>query len=189
MPENTNERQKREKIVSGEAKVHKKTGITKLGDVFVAEDIQTVKTRMFLDVLVPSIKDVIANMVISGVQMILFGDAGNRNRAPGGRYNYGGYYSSLNQPQKPQKVDYSYGYNDPVVTSRGDAERILQEMVEIIGEYGKASIADLYDLCGITGRPTDMNYGWFEMSGARSVRIPDGYLIQMPRPVCIKQKG
>lgn len=186
MPDNVNERQKREKIISGEATTRKKTGIAKMSDIFVAEDIQTVKTRMFMDVLVPSLKDVIANMVISGVQMILFGDSGRRNRAPGARYDYGGYYNSLNQQQKTQKADYSYGYNDPVVNSRGDAERILQEMAEIIGEYGKASIADLYDLCGITGRPTDMNYGWTEMPGARPVRIPDGYLIQMPRPVCIK---
>lgn len=181
------ERPKVEKVISGEAKTRKKSGIAKMSDVFIAEDVSTVKNRIFIDVIVPAVKNIISEIVTSGIQMILWGDTVKRNNAPGTRYNYGNCYSSLNQPKQTASTNYSgYGYDDPVVSSRGDAERILQEMAEIIREYDSASIADLYDLCGITGRPTDMNYGWTEMGGARSIRIPEGYLIQMPRPVCIK---
>ena len=183
----TSNRPKVEKVISGEATTRKRSGIAKMSDVFIAEDVQTVKNHIFIDVVVPAIKNVIADIVTSGIQMILYGDTVRPNKAPGTRYNYGSCYNSLNQPKPASSSNYSgYGYDDPVVGSRGDAERILQEMAEIIQEYNSASIADLYDLCGITGRPTDMNYGWTELGGARSVRVPEGYLIQMPRPTCIK---
>lgn len=182
------DRPKFEKIISGEAKTRKRSGLLKMSDVFIAEDIQTVKKNIFTDVVVPSIKAVIVDIVTNGIQMFMYGgDAVARNRAPGTKYAYGSNYNSLNQTKPVQKTTYTgYGYEDPIVMNRGDAERILQEMSEIIREYGQASIADLYDLCGITGRQTDMNYGWTEMPGARSIRVPEGYVIQMPRPVCIK---
>ena len=182
LEENNAPREKREKIITGEAKTRKR-----LSDVFIAEDVRTVKNHIFMDVVVPAIKTVIVDIVTNGIQMMLWGDTINHGRAPGTKYNYGNCYNSLNQPQRTQKTNYTgYGYEDPIVTSRGDAERILQEMSEIIQEYGQASVADLYDLCGITGRQTDMNYGWTEMPGARPIRIPEGYVIQMPRPICIK---
>ena len=182
LEENNAPREKREKLITGEAKTRKR-----LSDVFIAEDVRTVKNHIFMDVIVRAIKTVIVDIVTNGIQMMLWGDTINRGKAPGTKYNYGNSYNSLKQPQRTQKTNYTgYGYEDPIVTSRGDAERILQEMSEIIQEYGQASIADLYDLCGITGRPTDMNYGWTEMPGARSIRIPEGYVIQMPRPICIK---
>lgn len=187
LTENTNERQKLEKVITGEATTRKRSGMAKMSDVFIAEDVRTVKNHVFMDVVVPAIKNVIVDIVTNGIQMMLWGSAVSPSKTPGTRYNYGGSYSSLNMSQRTQKTNYTgYGYEDPIVTSRGDAERILQEMSEIIREYGQASIADLYDLCGITGRPTDMNYGWTEMPGARSVRVPEGYVIQMPRPSCIK---
>ena len=182
LEENNAPREKREKLITGEAKTRKR-----LGDVFIAEDVRTVKNHIFMDVVVPAIKTVIVDIVTNGIQMMLWGDTINRGKAPGTKYNYGNCYNSLTQPQRTQKTNYTgYGYEDPIVTTRGDAERILQEMSEIIQEYGQASMADLYDRCGITGRPTDMNYGWTEMPGARSIRIPEGYVIQMPRPICIK---
>lgn len=184
---NPSERPKFDKVISGEAKTRKKTGISKMSDVFIAEDVSTVKNHIFSDVVVPAVKALLVDIITSGTQMVFYGDVVNRNKAPGARYNYGGCYNSLNHPPKTQETNYTgYGYEDPVVESRGDAERILQEMNEIIREYGQASIADLYDLCGITGRPTDMNYGWTEMPGAKSRRIPEGHAIIMPRPICIK---
>lgn len=188
LPDAKADKPKFEKVISGEATTRKKSGLAKMGDAIIAEDVTTVKNHIFTEVVIPAFKAVIADIVTSGIQMILYGDIVRPgNKAPGTRYNYGNCYNSLNQPQRTQKTNYTgYGYDDPVVTSRGDAERILQEMGEIIQEYGQASIADLYDLCGITGRPTDMNYGWTEMPGARSIRVPEGYLIQMPRPTCIK---
>lgn len=181
-------RVKREKVISGEAKTRQKSGLLKFSEVFVTEDIRTVKNNLLTDVAVPAVKALITDMVTSGIQMILYGGTTNRpNTAPGAKYNYGNHYNSLSQGTPKVRTNYTgYSYDDPIVTNRGDAERILQEMSEIIHEYGQASIADLYDLCGITGRPTDMNYGWTEMPGARSIRVPEGYVIQMPKPVCIK---
>lgn len=111
LEENNAPREKREKLITGEAKTRKR-----LGDVFIAEDVQTVKNHIFMDVVVPAIKTVIVDIVTNGIQMMLWGDTINRGKAPGTKYNYGNCYSSLTQPQRTQKTNYTgYGYEDPNV--------------------------------------------------------------------------
>ena len=52
--------------------------------------------------------------------------------------------------------------------------------------YGIASVADLYDLAGITCRSYTANkYGWTDIRSAKVVRIRDGYILQLPRTVQI----
>ena len=100
LEENNAPREKREKLITGEAKTRKR-----LGDVFIAEDVRTVKNHIFMDVVVPAIKTVIVDIVTNGIQMMLWGDTINRGKAPGTKYNYGNCYSSLNQPQRTQKTN------------------------------------------------------------------------------------
>ena len=55
-------------------------------------------------------------------------------------------------------------------------------MDAIIDEYDVVSVADLYDLVGITGRYTDQDYGWTNIHNARAVRCRDGGLtLELPK--------
>lgn len=63
LEENNAPREKREKLISGEAKTRKR-----LGDVFIAEDVRTVKNHIFMDVVVPAIKTVIVDIVTNGIK-------------------------------------------------------------------------------------------------------------------------
>ena len=65
--------------------------------------------------------------------------------------------------------------------SRGEAEEVLTRMDELLSTYGVVSIADLYDLAGLTCPYTANNYGWTDIHTAQIVRIRDGYVINMPR--------
>ena len=70
-----------------------------------------------------------------------------------------------------------YEYDDIIIESRGDAELVLDQLEEIISTYGVASVADLYDLVGITGRSyTDNKYGWTDIRNAKVVRTGRLYL-------------
>lgn len=93
LEENNAPREKREKLITGEAKTRKR-----LGDVFIAEDVRTVKNHIFIDVVVPAIKTVIVDIVTNGIQMMLWGDTINRGKAPGTKYNYGNCYSISSYP-------------------------------------------------------------------------------------------
>ena len=57
----------------------------------------------------------------------------------------------------------------------------MSRMDEIVGTYGTVSVADLYDLVGITGAYTDNKYGWTDIRSASVVRVRDGYMIKLPR--------
>ena len=58
-------------------------------------------------------------------------------------------------------------------------------MDEIIDTYGIVTIADFYDLAGVTGDYTTNNYGWTNIRNAEVVRVRDGYIIKMPKAMPI----
>jgi hypothetical protein len=65
--------------------------------------------------------------------------------------------------------------------SGAEADEVIARLDELIDVYGMASVADLYDLVGISGQYTDNKYGWTDVSSASRIRVRDGYLLKMPR--------
>ena len=67
-----------------------------------------------------------------------------------------------------------------------DAELVLDQLESAIANYGIASVADLYDLAGITCRNYTANrYGWTDIQLAKVIRTREGYTLQLPRTVQI----
>ena len=54
-------------------------------------------------------------------------------------------------------------------------------MDELIDTYGSVSVADMYDLVGMSCNYTDNKYGWTNLRNAEPVRVRDGYLLKMPK--------
>ena len=52
-----------EKIVSGSVKAKKKSGLQKITNVFVPEDVDNVKSYILEDIVVPAVKDIILDAV------------------------------------------------------------------------------------------------------------------------------
>ena len=78
-----------------------------------------------------------------------------------------------------------YNYDDIILETRGEAEEVLERMEELIETYGIVSVADLYDLVGITGNYTDNKYGWTNIRNAEPVRVRDGYMLKLPKALPI----
>ena len=72
-------------------------------------------------------------------------------------------------------------YDDIVLDKRDEAEDVLSRMDELISTYGMASVADLYELVGVTGNYTDNKYGWTDIRSASAIRVRDGYLLKLPK--------
>lgn len=75
------EERKNVKIVTGPVKVRKKSEVKKLADVFISEDAGKVKNYIFMDVLIPAVKKAISDIIINGVDMILYGESGRSRRS------------------------------------------------------------------------------------------------------------
>lgn len=179
-----------EKVVTGKVVTRKKSSIRKLTDEFISEDAKNVKSYIFGEVLIPAIKKAISDIVTDGIDMILYGESKRGSkRSSADRVSYRNYYDD-----RPSRDNRSYyqpvrSYDDIVISNRGEAEDVLRRMDEIMEVYGLVRVADLYDLVGITGNPTDNKYGWTNIRSAEIMRVRTddgyGYIIKLPRAVPI----
>lgn len=178
----TEEQKKVEKVVTTPVKVKKKNGFSKMIGNFIAEDARDIKSYLVSDVIVPTIKKTISDTV----DTILFGGS-RKNRSVAGRVSYRSYYDDPRSRDIREPItSVSYGYEDITIGSRGEAEEVLSRLNELIDTYQIASVADLYDLVGLTGDYTDNKYGWTNLSMADVVRVRDGYKLKLPRACPIK---
>ena len=172
------------KVISGTAKTKQKTGLTKFTDIFVAEDVSNVKTYILRDVVVPAVKKLFSDVVTNGLDILLYGEAGTTKKSsPASKVSYTRYWDRANNSSntttsRPRAV---YDYDNIVLESRGEAENVLMALDDIMDTYKMVRVADLYDLVGITGRHTDHNYGWTDITSAKIERGRDGYTIKLPR--------
>lgn len=177
-------KQKRvEKVVTGKVKTRKKSEIRKFKDVFISEDAGNVKEYVFMDVLIPAMKKAISDIIKDGVDMILYGETRKRSSSSGASYvSYRSYSDRFDPDGNTRRRSRSaYDYADIVLETRAEAEEILDCMSELIDTYDSVSVADLYDLVGISGNYTDNKYGWTNLRNAGVVHVRDGYLLQMPK--------
>lgn len=178
-----------EKVVTGEVKLKKKKGLTKLLDVFVPGDVKDVRTYAIDDVVIPSIKKAIVDIIKNGVEMIFYGRSG-RPRSTSEKISYNRCYDRDDRDRRRDDEPRSrsrFSYDDIVVPDRGEADAVLDRLCETIREYGAARVADLYELVGISSdNYTDNDYGWTSLRNARVVRVRDGYAFDLPRAMPIR---
>ena len=176
-----------EKVVQGEVKTKKKSEIQKLGSVFISEDVNNVKDYILMDVLVPSIKNAIYELVTGSLDMIFFNGQGRlTKKSQSSTVSYSRYYDQKRDTDRGYsgtRTATGYDYNDIILETRGEAEDVLDRMSELIDTYGQVTVADLYDLVGITGNYTDNKYGWVNIRNAEPIRVRNGYLLKLPKAI------
>ena len=172
-----------EQITKGKVKTKKKSGATKFADVFITEDISNVKDYIIYDVLLPAAKKTISEIVSNGIDMILYGETKSR-KSKGSKVSYSKYYDDreddYRRSNRRSRV-IGYDYEDVILETRREAEEVLNRMEDLIDSYGVVSVADLYDLVGISGNYTDNKYGWMNLRSAGIERTRDGYMLLLPK--------
>ena len=188
-------KRKVEKVISGDAKLKKKSEVKKLSSLFVTEDVGNIKSYVIFDVIIPNIKRVIVDVVINSVEMAFLGETSSRRRNSGsssGRPSYQRYYDSKDDRHRERDVPArrDYEYDDITLDTRGDAEEVLHILEDYIDDYGSASVAELYAAIGKTAPYTAHKHGWTDLRNASIERTRDGYWIRLPRALpLLKNKG
>lgn len=180
-----------EKVVTGKVKLKEKSFRTKMKETFIGEEIKDVKSYVIFDVVAPKIKELIVDSLENAVEMV-FGVPG-RGRGSGIRVgrdkekvSYNAYYKGSKSgsglsDRRERDYDKPYEYCDVIFDTRGDAEVVLDRMIDYLEEYEQVSIGDLYSFVGQTPPFTDFKYGWTSLSGAQVKRVRDGYTIIFPK--------
>ena len=177
-------KEKIEKIVKGTVKTKKKNGFF---GMFLAGSFNDLKEYVLEDVLIPTVKNAVEDVVTNGISMILNGETSSRRKksSPSSRVSYRSYYDrdDRDRDRDRGRRTSGYAYDDIILETRAEALEIISRIEELIDVYGMASVADLYDLVGISGVHTDNKYGWTDIRSADTQRIREGYLLKMPRAI------
>ncbi|MFR1874963.1 MAG: hypothetical protein ACLS2Y_08830 [Mediterraneibacter faecis] len=181
--ESKQEEKKVDKIITGTAKT-KPNEVRKFAGLIVSDDASNVGNYVLMDVLIPTFK----KAVVDVVEMILFGEKGGKRRSDG-RTPYRSYYDARNdRPRKTANMAGRFDYDDISFDSRGDAELVLDQMRDLVdGDrgFGLVTVADMYDLAGLQAPFTARKYGWFNLRTAEVIRGRDGFYIRLPKAMPI----
>lgn len=189
---NEPERKKVEKVISGEAKLKKKTTWDKIKETFTGDDARSVGAYLLYDVAIPAFKSFLAESAAEGANRLLFGSGGPDRSVRGSRR--GGEYRSYNRMYRPSSERDSetrslsrrdratHNFDSIVLESRGEADEVLDSLFELVDANDYATVNDLYELVGITGDFTDEKWGWSNLKDARIRRVAEGHLVELPRP-------
>lgn len=191
------EKEPLKKVVQGDV-VRRKTPLGKrLKETFVGGDARSVWAYVVMDVLIPAAKDMVADALTTGVERTLFGEGRSGRSRSRGRSSGNNGYVAYNRftgggrppfdPDPPRREisrrgRSSHDFDEIVLDSRGDAEGVIDALFELISRYDQATVADLYELVGISGNFTDEKWGWTDIRGAVPTRVRNGYLLELPRP-------
>lgn len=179
-----------EKVVVGEVVVQKKSIGRKFKDIFIEADLKSVLHYVGTDVLLPAARNMIVDSATKGVERMMFGESASRRRVygPGGgprvtynspiRRNHPGITDV--RPQSPNRASSRRSREDFILSSREEADLVLERMNDILDTYEVASMADLLDLVGLPTSHTDNKWGWVYLGDASVRQVREGYLLELP---------
>ena len=172
-----------QKRVSKPAKTKKKGELRKIAEEFIVDDVKSIKTYVITDVLIPTIKDTIWDILTNTLDMFLFnGTKDHRKRGKSSpKISYRDYYDSKNDRGRNYEIRDRFDYDDLEFDSRGEADAVLTGMLETIDQYGVVSVADMYDMADVTAPYTGNRYGWTSLRNAEVVRVRNAYIIKLPK--------
>lgn len=180
------------RVTSGDVTRKKKSFRKQFSETFVEGTVQGSIRYAIFDVVLPMARDLVWEAVSEGFRNLIFGDSrrgrGSRTpqSGPTGYVSYdrfsSGHRMSSSQRTMSRLARSQHDFDDIVLDSRVEAEEVIDKLFEVVSRYGAASVADLYELVGLSTAHTDQKWGWTDVRGAGVSRIRGGYLLDLPDP-------
>lgn len=189
------ERKKSEKVISGTVIERKKGLGRKIAETFTGIDAREVGSHVVFDVILPQLKGMAVDAGTQAIERLILGEAGSRRsssaispRTRGSSYTAYNRYSGGSQASEDREPIHvrSNEVREVIVETRGDAQRVMDEMFAHLDQYQSITVADFYDLVGVTGKFTDNQWGWTNLNAAGVSRVREGFRIELPRPISLK---
>lgn len=176
------------KVIKGGVVTKKQPLSKRFISLFISDEVDDVGAYVLHDVVIPAIKSTIAEMGIGSIEMIFGESRKTRSLRDRGRASYVSYnnYDNRGTQRSSVKKQPERGsrrmFDDIILETRGDAQEVLNNLVDLTVDYGMASVGDLKDLVDIETNYTDNKWGWVSLSEASVARVREGYLINLPKP-------
>lgn len=192
-----------QKVIKGEAKTRKRPMHKRIFESFIGGQPENVSEHVIFEVMIPAARDLVVDGFMSAIESTFY-PAGRSNRrrfstfSSGGsgfgasQYGHTNYQSPSARRPDPREEATSrrvkaHDFREIILDTRVEADEVIDRLFDLISKYELATVADLYDLCGMSSTWADRNHGWTDIRGAGATRIRGGqYLLNLPRPEPLK---
>lgn len=182
-------------VVSGAKKVQR-PATRRFMDYILAESPKAIAKKVVDEVVVPRVKAGIEQAFNEFLSGMLWNNSMHRPPSGivsgpvlrGGGVNYNVISSQPNSMAQARQAvggSSSGNYQDLTVPTQQYAETLLANMIELMNQYRVVTVADLYELAGMTTAISDNSYGWTSLDTARINKVRDGYSLELPRPTLV----
>lgn len=185
------EKEKIERVTTADPIQRKKPLGKRFKETFISGDAKTAVNYVFFSVLLPAAKDALVEAGSQGMEKLVFGESRRRHGPSSGpmghiaynRMTSGGRPSPMGRPQMSRRARSQHDFDEIVLSSRQEAEDVLDRMFDLVSKYDAATVADLYELVGLKSDHTDHKWGWTDLRGASVTRLRgDQYLLDLNEP-------
>lgn len=156
----------------------------KMTDILDTDDVNSVASYVWKDVVIPNVKKLLYEMVTKGMSMLLHVDEKPKASSSKTNVSYSKYYDKDDDRRNSAMVTRKAGfdYDDILYQTANDAESVLDTLYAILEQYDVVSVADLYEQSDLPNDNYMANrYGWESLKGTRVMRVRDGYVLTLPK--------
>jgi len=188
------EEKKVKRVVTSEVTRRPKPLGKRFAETFVLGDMKSTSGHVVFDVMIPAAKDMLVDAGYEMLQRIFYGESrGGHRRGRGSspannsQVNYNkmssSSYARRDESRPMSRRDRAtHNFDEITLDHRSEAEEVLENLYELIGQYDVATVADLYDMIGTTSDFTDEKWGWTDLRGSGVHKTRYGYLLDLPKP-------
>ena len=179
-------------IVSNVRKIPQKARVSdKLIGAFFGEDVNTgnIGEHLIKDYAEPAGKRILNTFAQTllkkagdAVQVLLFGKVINSD----GPTDYTS-FSNPNIKKGPVAHKLTQQVEQFAFSTRQEAVKVLDALKGRIATYGSASVLNYYELVGEQVDYMMADRGWLDLSTAEVRSAPEGFIIDLPRPIMLKR--
>lgn len=172
------------KVIAKASEKKNRTVYRALSD-FVVSDIPEVWEHLVIDVVIPTVKSMLTDMVTQGVQSLLYGNSAPKTR--GSYVTYGSRsttsYSRASAPMRSRPQTRSDDrIRDLEFESNQDLRDMLAFIAEVFDDREVLTVAELKEAAGLKVSYVDDRWGWGREASFRSVVDRGRHVLLVPSP-------
>lgn len=182
-----------EKAIKGEVIIPKPSLTMRFKNLFLGGDLNQAAQYVLADVIVPAIRNLVAESIQRGVDRVVYGD-NSYNRRPSrsiepNRYSPRVQYSRISDRTGPPR-GYVPGqaprgndiFREAIVGTREDVDTVVERVGDIMDGWEVVSVADVLGALGQESQHIDNKWGWDELPTINVQQVREGWKLTFPPP-------
>jgi hypothetical protein len=176
------------KMVEGKVVTRKVPWYKRFAHSLIADDASSIGDYLVVDILVPAVRNLIADTIKGGTDRVIYGHSRGRARGSmiGERGSLRTRYDQISEGEPRRMLSRearaTHNFNDIVLADREEAVEVVEALIDRVHRFKTAAVSDLYDFVGETGSYADRNWGWTDLRDADVRQVRGGWLLDLPKP-------